>query len=308
MNRMIENPAYRRMLKPHCFSDRIAYLEFMISFYFNVSLVMKECRHNSQFRAQMATSAQMMFTKGKAMRQLIEGFNHNIGSLTLKSQPDHTILYTLVRTAYEELCVFELLYMIPDTDDKRTIMRNAYIAAAQVNRLRMAAEGGLDKDQENIAICEQDINDCKNSICATELYKSLTDKDKKKLEDAIFKNGEYQIVITKEGKVNTHVGWDKVRGYCQLGTDVLGGFYRYACNMAHPSYLGLQQFCEAYKENDIEKLSETAMMQMISIMSVYIMDFMKEFPEAKQAYDILDEESQFMVRMYSEAFRNASNK
>ena len=38
------------------------------------------------------------------------------------------------------------------------------------------------------------------------------------------------------------------------------------------------------------------------------MDFMEEFPEVKQVYDRMDEESQFMVRMYSECFRNSSER
>ena len=54
-----------------------------------------------------------------------------------------------------------------------------------------------------------------------------------------------------------HVGWDEVRDYCRLSTDTLHGMYKYACNMAHPSYLGLIQFHDAYKEGAIESLNET---------------------------------------------------
>ena len=45
--------------------------------------------------------------------------------------------------------------------------------------------------------------------------------------------------------------------------------------MAHPSYLGLIQFREAYKDDSMIGLEETAIMQMNSILSVFIMDFME---------------------------------
>lgn len=47
-------------------------------------------------------------------------------------------------------------------------------------------------------------------------------------------------------------------------------------------------------------------MQMISMMSVFAIDFIEVFPEVKYVYDKLDEESQFMVRMYSESFRKGT--
>ena len=198
--------------------------------------------------------------------------------------------------------------MIPDTDEKRIILENAYVAAAQVNRLKAFTEDALSRYPQETADARQDIEACREEIHNTELYQSLTDKEKVILEDTIFKKGDYQIVFTKEGKLISHVGWDKVRDYCRLSTDALHGVYKYACNMAHPSYLGLLQFHDAYKDGAISELNDTAVMQMIAIMSVYIMDFMEEFPEVKHVYDRMDDESQFMVRMYSECFRNGSEQ
>ncbi len=302
----IDNPAFRNMLKPHSFAGRLGYLEYMIDFYFKVMMALGNVGFKSQFRAQMTSSLQMMFTKGKSMRTLLDGYSHKCGNVALCSQADHTVLFTIVRAAYEQLCAFELLYMIPDTDDKRIILENAYVAAAQVNRLKAFTEEALSRYQEEAAETRRDIECCKAEIQNTGLYQSLTEKEKTKLEETIFKKGEYQIIFTKEGKLIAHVGWDQIRDYCFLNTDALHGVYRFACNMAHPSYLGLIQFHEAYKEGAISELNYTALTQLIAIMSVYIMDFLKAYPEAKHVYDELDDESQFMVRMYSECFRNSS--
>lgn len=306
MKNTIDNPVYRKMLRPQTISDRIEHLDYMIDFYFKVMFALGTVGFRSQFKAQMTSSLQMMFTKGKSMRRLLDGYNHNSGFVSLISPADHTILFTIVRAAYEQLCAFELVYMIPDTEDKRTILENAYVAAAQVNRLKAFTEDALSLYPKEVAIARQDIENCKREIRNTQLYQQLTERDQKNLIEQVFNKGEYQIVFTDEGKLKPHVGWDEVRNYCRLNTDALHGVYKYACNMAHPSYLGLIQFHDAYKEGVIGELNDTAVMQMIAIMSVYVMDFMEEYPEAKQVYDDLDEESQFVIRMYSEGLRKSS--
>lgn len=301
--RTVENSHYRRMLRPQCFADWVSYLNFMIDFYFRAMVTLGPVGFKSEFRAQMSTTLQMMFTKGKAMRNLLEGYSHSNYGIKLSSPADHTILFTLVRAAYEQLCAFELVYLIPDTDDKRTILENAYVAAGQVNRLKMFTEDGLARYPEEIDMARRDIEECRREICNTLLFQSLSEKAQGVLMETIFKKGEFQIVFTEDGKMKPHVGWDEVREYCRLSTDTLHGMYKYACNMAHPSYLGLIQFHDAYKEGEIERLNETAIMQMISVMSVFLMDFLKSFPEIVQVYQDADEETKFMVRMYSESFR-----
>lgn len=299
----IDSPKYHRMLRPQCYEDWVEYLDFMIDFYFKVIVVMGCVGFKTQFRAQMSTSLQMMYSKGKAMRSLVDGYNQKCGLVNMDSKADHTLLFTLVRAAYEQLCAFELVYVIPDTEDKRTLMENVYMATSQVNRLKLFSEETLLRYPKETAEARQDIEECKREICNTRLYKSLTKIEQKALIDSVFKKGDYQMVFTKEGKFVSHVGWDGVRNYCKLSTDVLNGVYKFACNMAHPSYLGLIQFCDAYKDGEIVHLNTTAIMQMLGIMSVYMMDYMEEYPEAKSAYDKLNDEAKFAVRMYSESFR-----
>ena len=304
MKSTINNPRYLLMLNPQSPSDTIGYLDYMVNFYFKMIVALGRVGFKSQFRAHMTSSLQMMFTKGKSMRRLLDGYSHKDGIFNLVGQADHTILFTIVRAAYEQLCAFELLFMIADTKDKRTILENAYIAAAQVNRLKALSEDALARHPKERVEVMQEIECCKSEIHNTQLYQSLPDREKQTLDDTVFKKGEYQIVFTADGRFLSHVGWDNVRDYCRLSTDALHGVYKYACNMAHPSYWGLIQFHNAYKEESISDLNDTAVTQMISIMSVFIMDFLEAYPEAQPVYDELDEESKFMVGMYNDCFRN----
>lgn len=65
MKETIDDPKYRRMLCPQCYDDWVEYLDFMIDFYFKVIVFMGHVGFNTQFRAQMSISLQMMFSKGK---------------------------------------------------------------------------------------------------------------------------------------------------------------------------------------------------------------------------------------------------
>lgn len=280
----------------------------MTDFYFKVMVMLRRVGFKDPFRAEMTSSLQMMFTKGKAMRQLVDGYNHSKGVVNLNSKADHTILFTLVRAEYEQLCVFELVYAIPETEEKKKVMGSVYAATAEVNRMKMFTEEALVRNREKVEYAKQIIESCKTEIHNTQLYQSLRDKEKIEFDKVVFTKGEYQIVFPKTGGVKTHVGWDEIRNYCRLWTDAFYGVYRYACNMASPSYLALIQFHEAYKEGAIDNLNSTAVMQMIAIMSVYIMDFLDEYSEARQVYEILDDEEKFVVRMFSESFRKTCQR
>ena len=60
----------------------------------------------------------MMFTKAKMFLKLLEGSSHTDGTYSLHHLIDHTVLFTIVRTAYEQLCAFEVIYVLPDTEEK----------------------------------------------------------------------------------------------------------------------------------------------------------------------------------------------
>lgn len=306
-DKIINNRDFRRMLLPNTLEDRIDYLDWLIDFYFKVMVALRYVGFKNEFRAEMSLGVQMMFTKAKSFRNLLGGFNHTDGINTLFRLTDHTVLFTLVRTAYEQLCAFEIVNIIPKTQDEQIVMENAYVASGLVNGQKLFTEDTLKRNIEVLNEEQCIIEECKNRIHNTELYKSLTEKEQKELDKTIFTKGEYQIVFS-QGKYNPHVGWDHVRDYIGLDTDILHGLYKYACNMAHPSYLSVIQFKEAYKGNAMNNLKETAIMQFTAIMSVYIGDFLSAFSEIKHVYDELDEESKFMVDMYKDGFRERSTR
>lgn len=304
--RKITNPDYRRMLNPSCLQDRLDYLDYLIDFYFTAIIELGRYGFKDEFRAEISTTIQMMFTKAKMFRQLLNGFSHSDGSFQLNNITDHTVLFTILRAAYEQLFAFELVYVIPDTDDKRTILKNAYIVSGLKSRQKFFSK---DSFERNKALFEQEqyiINDCMNDIRNTLLYKSLDENSKIALEKQVLKKCNYQIYFDKNNQLITYVGWNQVRTYCGLGTTAMNGLYTYFCNMAHPSYVSLLQFRDAYKDRTMQEIQETTIMQMSAILSVFVMDYMSRFKMIQQLYDKMDVESQYMVCMYWHAFKSDS--
>ena len=123
------------------------------------------------------------------------------------------------------------------------------------------------------------------------------------MDNEIFKKGNFQLYFNDANNLQPHVGWDEVRNYCNLETDILKGLYKYVCNMAHPSYLGLNQYIEALKDGNISCV-KIAIMNLSSIMSVFIMDYMTKFSFAKNIYEKLDLESQYKICKYDHWLRS----
>lgn len=238
------------MLCPSCAKDRVDYLNFMLDFFFKVIMELNKVKFYSEFRAEMATSLQKMYSKGKSMCELLNGHCQQFGSFELSCAPDHTILFTILRCAYEQLMTFELVYIIPDTADKRNLMEIICKVAGLTIKQKMIELCDMEQKQDIISSIDEEIKEYREVIYDNSLYQCFSESQKRELEKQVFKNGDYNIVFTADG-FKSHVGWDDIRSYCQLSTTAFDNIYKYACNMAHPSYMSLQQFCNAYKEMEL---------------------------------------------------------
>lgn len=296
---------FRRFCFPNSLQDKIGYLNFISDFYFSAIIQMKQFATEDKFYAEMSSTIQMMYTKSKLFMLVLNGFSDSDGIYNLCNITDHTVLFTIVRTAYEQLCAFELVCTIPNTDDKKTILQNAYIAAGLTQRKNLFKTDEEKRRNKEMLVEETPIIEtCKTIIHETNLYQQLSKNDKNSLDRQVFDLGHYQLYFDENNKLTSKIGWDKIRSLCSLGTDTLNGMYDYACSMTHPSYLGLIQFREAYHSNNNNNLIGTAVMELTAIMSVFIMDYMTKYPIVKQYYDIQSEEIKYLISKYNNMLKS----
>lgn len=298
-----------RMLMPDNLKSNIAHLDVMLDFYYKIIVNLFNATFKDQFQAEMSHSIQMMFTKAKSFRVLLDGVNHFIGTSGLINLVDHTVLFTIVRSTYEQLLSFELVCVIPDTEEKKIVLKNAFIAASAASRLSISESNPPMRNAESERCDQEIVEKCKHIIECTKLFQSLpTEKTKGSItrndfEESVFKKGKYRFIFEADGKKVKPIGWDDIRKQCNLNTDVLNGLYKYLCTMAHPSHMALVQFVNAYTDGNNYHMCDYAVMVMNIVLSIFIMDYMEVFPETKIIYNSQDNETQSKINMYCDYFR-----
>lgn len=276
--------ACREMLDKYC------------SCFFEIILRHHKDSVSTQAQADTRILFQMMFSKALNVQLLLNGVGYDNRKSCLNKIIDPTILYTVARNIYEALCAFELVNIIPDTDDKRIIIYHLFqISGLQYRQRFFTAENMTQERQELCNTEKQEIDESLNIIRGTELYFSLKQKDKGKIEKAI-KNKEYQIMIDANNEVKL-LGWKDIpRQFGAVDMDI-GSLYTYFCLNAHPSCVSMFQFREMYSKNNPEYISITigCVRTCLMLLGIYLADYIKLFPQILETYKTFPVENQVLL-------------
>ena len=98
------------------------YLYVFIDFYADVILKHHYDAVSTQREADARIIFQMFFSKALHFKHMLEGVVYRGEQLQMNRLVDPTLLFTLVRNQYECLCLFELINVIPDSDDKKDFL------------------------------------------------------------------------------------------------------------------------------------------------------------------------------------------
>ena len=112
------------------------YLQVMLDFYFDVFKSPEGRKATSYIEDDRNIWMQTMFSKGCQFISLLDGVGYSKGTIRLKPIIDFSILFTIARSVYESLIAFELLFVLPKTDDQQTIVYNLFMAQGLSERLK----------------------------------------------------------------------------------------------------------------------------------------------------------------------------
>lgn len=288
--------ACRKMLDKYC------------SCFFEIILKHHYDHVSTQAQADTRTLFQMMFSKALNVQLLLNGIEYDNGKSRLKNIIDSTVLYTLVRNMYEALCAFELVNIIPDTDDKRTIVYHLFKISGLKYRQRFFTSENMTPERLELCNTEnQEINESIDIIRKTVLYSSLKPKNKEKIEKAI-KNKEYQIIIDTNNEVKL-LGWKDVPQLFGATNMDIGFLYTYFCLNAHPSYVSMFQFRDMYSKDDPAYVGITrgCVKTCLMILGIYLADYMKLFPQILDTYKEFSIENRFLLNLPNVVARGENN-
>ena len=280
------------------------YLTVMLDFYFDVIKSPEGRKATSPFEDERNIWLQTMFSKGCQFKSLLDGVGYSKGASHLKPIIDFSILFTIARCVYESLIAFEILFVLPKTEDKQTIVYNLFMAQGLSERLKDLDEDMRSHNPTRVQEEQNDIDECRKAIEGTKLYKTLDQQTKATIDYALG-NGKRFRYIFKDDNTMEFIQYEKAYTLLNVKENLFNSLYSFFSLHGHPSYLSLIQFRDAFKDEyraDID-MAKHATQCVLAFMSIYIVDYMKLVPEIKTMYDKLEEPRRFAIGMYEDAMR-----
>lgn len=246
---------------------------------------------------------QMIFSKALNIKKILEGVEFNGGDWNLKSIIDPTILLTLVRNLFEAVCAFEIVSIIPDTQEKKLILYNLHCISGFSYRQRFFSSELSEEHKAKLLDEAKFIQELIQEIKETGLYKSLQNKEKSKIDNAI-KGKNYQIRITNENKVKLY-GWGDVPPLFGMKPVLYKNIYTFFCLHAHPSHISMIQFRDMFKKGEEEYIDISIMAMQFSfvLLGIYLADYTRLFPQIMKTYESFSIEDQILLNYYNKLSR-----
>lgn len=279
------------------------YLRVMLDFYFDVIKSPEGRRATSYIEDDRNIWMQTLFSEGFHFLSLLDGVGYNKGIDRLNPIVDPSVLFSVARRIYESVIAFEILFVIPDSEDKKAILYNLFMAHGLSERLKNIDEEMRSHNPERVAEEQKDIDECLREIEGTDLYSELDQQTKNIIKNAFGKKFRY---IFKEDNSLEFVNYDDADKLLRIKNNMLKGTYSYFSLHGHPSYVSIFQFRDAFNNDsraDISLMAPHATQCVLAFMSFFIVDYMKLVPEIKTMFDKFEEPRRFAIGMYEDAMR-----
>ena len=280
------------------------YLRVMLDFYFDVIKSPEGRKATSYIEDDRNIWMQTLFSEGFHFLSLLDGVGYNKGIDRLNPIVDPSVLFSVARRIYESVIAFEILFVIPDSEDKKAILYNLFMAHGLSERLKNIDEEMRSHNPERVAEEQKDIDECLREIEGTDLYSELDQQTKNIIKNAFGKKFRY---IFKEDNSLEFVNYDDADKLLRIKNNMLKGTYSYFSLHGHPSYVSIFQFRDAFNNDSRADISlmapHDATQCVLAFMSFFIVDYMKLVPEIKTMFDKFEEPRRFAIGMYEDAMR-----
>ena len=246
---------------------------------------------------------QMMFTKLTHLKKIVEG----IGYISKKGNKlnaiiDPTIVASMIRNIFETVSVFNLIFRNSKTEDEKAIIYGLWVSSGLKYRQRFQDFATTPENQQKMAEEQSQIEQIELVIKETALYKSLDEKNKKKIDEMI-KQKDFKIKF--DGLNVIFLSWQDMCDVMNLNIDIFAKIYTFFSLYAHPSQVSVFQFESMFsKENEeFKQLTITSLRYCFSLMSVFVADYIYLFPNVKATFERLSVLDQIVINTPNKMFR-----
>ncbi|MGB5026535.1 MAG: hypothetical protein WBO44_14355 [Saprospiraceae bacterium] len=265
----------------------------------------KKFKYDTDVKENARIILQMLFTRALCINKMIEGVSYDHDGIKLNRIIDPTAIAVLTRNMYEMIAVFHLMYSFAHSDEEKLIIYSLWRSAGLQYRQRFSEIAKLDESKAKFKEEQDEIQHFYNLIRKQNAYKSLDPSEIKKIEQCI-KDKDFKITF-ENGKVNM-LSWQDCSKKMGLPETYFGKMYTYFSLYAHPSYISAWQFSIMFDKERKDNL-EMALFNLnitTHLLSIFIADYIKYFPELLQFYEKQDLLIQIVINFHNKAIRGES--
>ncbi|MBQ6083148.1 MAG: hypothetical protein IJK92_02170 [Bacteroidales bacterium] len=289
--------------------DSKNYFDIMVDGLFSLFRSTNPRFSKSDYEANAKYMLQMFFTKCLSIKHLLEGVNYDYKNskevYSFRSLMDFPSLLSLTRDLYEALCVFELIYIYPKKEEHHIIMYNLYVIQGLSERQKYYSEEYKEAKDLELDLIEKARQQIKNTC----FY--LQHKECQKQLDYIMNECPTCWRSIDENRTPIIKKFNQENDYTLFGIKegVFKDLYSYLSVYAHPTYLSVLQYKDAFRieDNRSQMLACNAIRNAIVIMSFYISDYCGLFPDCEEVLNEFNIEKKLLIGFYDDVFRNKHN-
>lgn len=279
------------------------YIDIFLEFYVDVIYKHHYDDVETQREADARILFQMFFSKALHFKHMLAGVEYQGGQLRMNSLVDPTLLFTLVRNQYECLCVFELINVIPKSDDQKNFLSLMHQISGLKYRQRFVEQATLQDNIQKLRLESIEINQDIHLVLSSSVFKKLHYKCKDKVKRWI-KDKEYQLYFRSDNEIEK-LGWKDFADKFGMKKELVDNLYTYFCMNAHPSYSSIMQFRDAFAKEKPEfvNLALFASHIFLVFLSIFLVDYMRMFPSVVIDFSKLDGDKKILLTALNNLFR-----
>jgi hypothetical protein len=296
---------YIRLFMCKTIDDCIELVNIYSEFLHDVILKHHKEPVNNIADAEAKIIIQMMLSKSLYIKKIIEG-------VSFKSLPkiiDPTILVSFIRTVYETVGLFNLIYRNSKTEEEKKIKYNLWAISGLNYRQRFRHEDEPIWVKTKANTEKNKIESYCNEIYQSSIFEKLTSSSQKIIKKMINKKS---FLLNFQKNEVVELKWNDL-------IDVIGIIkkevklifeksYTYFSLYSHPSNVAVFQFAQMYDEENKTFMILTVdnMKFFFFLISIFIADYINLFPATINTFEKLSIRDQIVINAHNMACRGSN--
>lgn len=284
-------------------TDSIELMDVFAGFLFSAIKDRKKDKAESKAEFEARMVFQMMLTKSLHLKSIVNGvsFTSQDGD-KLNNIIDPTIVACLVRNLFETVCMFNIVYRQPKTNDEKTILYFLWVHAGLAYRQGFASSAKSEESKKKLEYDKEHMSSIVKEIHDTPLYKQLSEKSQKKIKTRL--EGKEYLLTFDEKEIKCLV-WHNIPEIMGVRAGLMNEIYNYFSLNSHPSNVSVFQFADMFKKGSeaFPQLTNFNLKYYFALTSIFIADYITLFPETKEIFEKLSIRDQIVINHHNTLLR-----